>query len=42
MTTALLDRLIPKALLADSWGDSRIAAMLIQGGVEDSRHAFSG
>ena len=26
--------LIPKALLADSWGDSRIAAMLIEGGME--------
>ena len=28
-------RLIPKALLADSWGDSRIAAGLIQVGAED-------
>jgi len=34
--------IIPKVLPADSWGDSRIAAMLIQGGVEDLRHAVSG
>ena len=27
--------LIPKALLGNLWGDSQIAAMLIQGGVED-------
>jgi hypothetical protein len=36
------DGLIPKALLADSWGDSRIGAMLIQDGMEGSRHAISG
>jgi hypothetical protein len=35
-------RFIRKALLADSWGDSRIGAMLIQGGMEGSRHAISG
>jgi hypothetical protein len=35
-------RIIPKALLADSWGDSRIGAMLIQDGMEGSRHAISG
>ena len=35
-------RLIPKALLADSWGDSRIVAGLIQDGMEDLRHAISG
>jgi hypothetical protein len=34
--------IIPKALLADSWGDSRIGAMLIQDGMEGSRHAISG
>ena len=34
--------LIPKALLADSWGDFRIGAMLIQDGMEGSRHAISG
>jgi hypothetical protein len=35
-------RLIPKAPLSDSYGDSRIAAGLIQVGAEDSRHAISG
>jgi anaerobic selenocysteine-containing dehydrogenase len=35
-------RVIPKAPQTDSQGDSRIAVMLIQGGVEDSRHAISG
>ena len=39
---ALSQGLIPKALLADSWGDSRIGAMLIQDGMEGSRHAISG
>src|SRR6185437_6890953 len=37
-----VDRLIPKALLADSLGDSRIEAMLIQDGMEGWRHAISG
>ena len=33
---------IPKALLADSLGDSQIVAGLIQDGMEDLRHAISG
>jgi transposase InsO family protein len=35
-------RVIPKAAPADSYGDSRIAAGLIQGGAAGSRHAISG
>ena len=33
--------LIPRALLADSYGDSGIAAGVIQGGAKDSRHAVN-
>src|ERR1700678_955478 len=39
--TARFAYVIPKAPQTDSQGDSRIAVMLIQGGVEDSRHAVS-